>query len=148
MSNRKEYLRALDDLERDIKYGPSPSDVEHDAVLAGIADESDADLQAAAELFGLEPECIEERAAIMQYDGGVTRVTANRLALTWELRRFMPDVSDALCRWFAQNSAAALMYGREHGLNRRGLADALHGYLRRKFGGENIGSMTLFAEAI
>lgn len=124
---------ALFELRADVARNPGNlNDAELDGLLTGIAEESDANLRAAVEFFGLNLANIEERAAILQFDGGLARATANRLALTLELRRVMPDVSDGLCRWFARNSAAVMAYGRERGLSRAEIAGELMAYFRHE----------------
>ena len=104
---------------------------ELDATLAEVVEESDASVRATAEFFNLNMDTIDERAGKMQFDGGASRVTANRLALTEELQRAMPRMSDAMCRWFAQNMATVAAYAREHGMSRDELAEELRAYFRQ-----------------
>lgn len=125
--------KALFELRMDLARNPGGLDgAELDALLAGVVQESDDNLRATAEFFSLDLEATEERASAMQFDGGLARVTANRLALTRELQSVMPTMSEAMCRWFAQNAATVTAYGRERGLSRDELAAELRAYFRRE----------------
>lgn len=127
--------KALFELRMDLARNPGGMDgAKLDALLADVARESDDNLRATAEFFDLDLESIEERSAAMQFDGGLTRVTANRLALTRELQSAMPTMSAAMCRWFSQNAATVMEYGRERGLSRDELAAELRTYFRREGG--------------
>lgn len=127
------FQSVLLELRMDMARNPGGLEaVELDALLAGLAGEADDNLRAAVEFFGLDLEAIEERAAIIEFDGGLARVAANRLALTLELRHIMPRMSEAMCRWFAQNAAVAMAYGWERGMSRDELADELRAYFRRR----------------
>lgn len=131
--NRTE--KALLALRADMARDTEPlENIELDYLLASFEDEADQNLLAAAELFGLNLEALEERAAVMEFDGGLARITANRMALTLELQRLAPGVSDAACKWFAQNSATIRLYALERGLTREQLVVELHAYFERHFG--------------
>ena len=124
--------KALFELRVDMARNPGGlDDAELDSVLAELVEESDANMRATVEFFSLDMETIEESAATMQFDGGLARVTANRRALTRELRGVMPTMSESMCRWFAQNAAMVMDYGRERGLSRDELAEELRAYFRR-----------------
>ena len=127
-------LRVLDDLAREVLYGVQPTDAELDRLLADLPRKSDADLRAAAKFFDLDLVSIEQHAARLEFSDGMPRVTANRLALTYELQETIPGLSDAMCKWFAQHSATIVNYARAHGLSRYELAVGVCGYLARNFG--------------
>lgn len=141
--------KALFELRADMARSPGELNrAGLESLLSDLFDESDRNLAAAAEFFGLDPASLEEKAAIMQYDGGLSRVTANRLALTGELRRIMPNVSDRLCRWFAQNAAVVMDCGGKHGLSREQIAGELSEYFRRKSGVEGSEILPLLERAV
>ena len=125
--------RALFELRADMARNPGGlTEGELKDLLAEIAAESDAHLRATALLFRLDLELLEESAAIMEYDGGLARVTANRLALTQELQRRYPGTSESLCRWFSQNAAVVIEYGWQHDLTREQLFESLKTYFHNK----------------
>jgi hypothetical protein len=101
--------RTLFELRADKERNPGGTDnAEPDYLLTGIEDEADRNLSAAAELFDLDTEALEERAAIIQYDGGAARVTACRLAVAHALRERASELSDRVARWIFNNAAAIL----------------------------------------
>ncbi len=114
--------KALFELRIDMARNPTAtSEAELDAMLAEVVEDSDASVRATVEFFNLNMDAIGERAGKMQFDGGASRVTANRLALTEELQRTIPRMSGTMCRWFAQNMASACSRARhEPGRTRRG----------------------------
>ena len=106
--------QALFKLRVDLARNPGGlNEAELDSLLAEVDAESDRNLAAAAEFFGLNLAELEERAGIMQYDDNMPRVTANHLALAEGLRRIMPEISAGLCKWIAQNFGDALEISRE-----------------------------------
>lgn len=129
----KRLDRVLFDLRADMARNPgATNDMGLVGLLAEITSESDANLRAAGEFFGFDIEALENSAATMQYDGGLPRAAANRMALANELRRVMPGISDTLCRWFAQNSAAVMTYGRQNGLRQEEIAERVREYFSRE----------------
>lgn len=57
-------------------------------------------------------EALKERAAIVEYDGGVPRTTACRLAATFALQACDSGISEQAARWIFQNAAAILEWER------------------------------------
>ncbi len=140
---------ALIELRADMARNPGGlDDAELAAMLAEVVEESDASVRATVEFFGLNMEAIEERAAAMQYDGGAARVATNRLALTVELQRTMPSMSDAMCRWFAQNMATVTVYAQKHDMSRDELAEELRAYFRQNPTARTNNSEAIHGQAI
>lgn len=123
--------RALLELQGDMVRNPGGMEqAEIDCLIRSIEDESDQNLAAAAELFGLDLEALEERAGIVEYDGGVSRTTANRQATTWAIQQRDPDLGDRAARWMFENAAAVLEWEEKTGSTREqtlaALADVMH----------------------
>lgn len=85
-----------------------------ESILGEIVNDSDACLKASAWFFGLDVNRLEEKAATFEYDGGLSRVTANRLALKEAIQSIAPGVSDSLCRWFSRNAAIVRGIAEKH----------------------------------
>lgn len=122
--NRME--QALFELRLDLARNPGGLErAELDYLLAHMAERSDQNLAATATLFGLDLEVLTERAAILEYDGGVSRPAANRQAAQSALQTFDPELSDKAARWAFTNSAAILDWESSTGATRQQTADAL-----------------------
>lgn len=107
-ATRAELMRALDDLEREIKFGPPVSEMELDALLDEVNAESDANLTACCVLLGLDYESTAERAGILEYDAGLARSKANRQTVIAAIRERHPGISEKLPGAFF-NCAASIL---------------------------------------
>lgn len=124
--------KAAFELQADIARNPGVLDDDGLArLLESVLAESDANMTAAATLLGLDHEALLERAAIIEFDAGRPRATANRLALTGALRDRCDGMPDTLCRWFVQNSAFVMAYCKKQDMDIAAARRTVAGYLRQ-----------------
>ena len=140
--------KALFELRADMARNPGGLErAELDYLLASIADESDHALHVVAELFSLDLESLEERAAILQYDGGLARVSANRLAVTYALQEFDQEITDRAAKWYFQNASAILGLEREKDWSRAETVTELQAYFQRHFSNTDAMGLVLLKRA-
>jgi hypothetical protein len=104
------------------------------AVIGDILKDSDANLRAAAWFFGLNVERLEEKAASLEVDEKIPRVTANRLALERTLKGYMPDMAKKLCAWFSRNAVGIHEVAVNHDLTLWQAWDEVLDYFKRHNG--------------
>lgn len=127
------------ELRADIARRAEPLDeAELDYLLASIQAQADDDLCAVADLLMLDLDSMRERAAIIETDARLSRVTANRTAVMLALRELVPELSEQAARWIFRNAAPVREYGLENGLSRAELVAEMRSYFERRFGVELI----------
>lgn len=130
MNEREKILFRL---RADLARTPgSGSDADLAALLAEAVAESDASLRSAAELAGLDLGDLEERAGVLEVDGGLPRTSANLAAFALALRARVGEIGERPVRWLFANAEAILAWERAAGTTRAETARALRAALSRQ----------------
>lgn len=103
-----------------------------------ITFESDLNLTAACVLLRINIEAAEERAAILEHNGGLTRDAANREAFVLALKARDRRFSRRLANAFFDSAGLALEIEQERGWNRRKTWDWIFARLRDRKSAFNV----------
>ncbi len=141
--------KALFELRADLARNSEPLDQDKlGGLIEGIKAESDGELRAVCVLLNLNLETMEEKAARLEFDEGIPRVRANRLAVTLALQERDPDISDRAVKWLLETAPVILEVEAGNGWDRTRSLSEWADFTRRCFEAGTVGMVEKLAEAI